>query len=85
MSDEIPTLDVVRDKLVGLINGTMNREQVASWAWQWIAERDDEVTDLRLHDHLDTLSGADSKVDPETYLYDQSDFEDWLRDLPTEQ
>ncbi|WP_432073375.1 DNA-binding protein [Streptomyces wuyuanensis] len=81
---DAPTLSAVRRILVGLIDGTISREAASEWAWQWITDREDEVTDRRLWEPLDTLSGAESKIDPETYLYSQEDFEDWLRALPAD-
>ncbi|MER7997801.1 hypothetical protein [Streptomyces sp. NPDC095613] len=82
MSGDLPTLEGIRARLVGLADGTVDRESAGGWAWVWVAERDTEVTDRRLWRHLDTLSGADSMVDPDTYLYDRTDFEGWLRKLP---
>lgn len=82
MSGDVPTLEGIRARLVGLADGTLDREAAGGWAWAWVVERDTEVTDRRLWRHLDTLSGADSMVDPDTYLYNRTDFEYWLRELP---
>ncbi|WP_175410374.1 DNA-binding protein [Streptomyces sp. TRM64462] len=82
IADETPSLPVVRRILKGLIDGSISPEEASDWAWPWITEREEEVTDRRLWEPLDKLSGAESRVDPETYLYSREDFAQWLSELP---
>jgi hypothetical protein len=72
--------------IVGLIDGSVGRETAAAWAWTWVSEREEEVTDRRLWEPLDTLSGADSRTGPDgPFLYGREDFEAWLSALPSDE
>lgn len=82
-----PSKKEVQAKLLALILGDGSREEVASWAESWIIQDDPQVDDAMVWRTLDRLSGADmiSFDQPSRaalpYLYDESDFRDWLEEL----
>lgn len=71
----------IRERLSGLVSGTLDVDAVADWAVQ-LKERDDPAwADDRLWSALDKLSMADSRTGPEDFLYGRDDFIDWLNDF----
>ncbi|MGW2819100.1 DNA-binding protein [Streptomyces sp. NPDC001415] len=76
-----PSVPLIQDLLRGLINGSMEREDVADWAMEWITDHEGEVTDPKVWDALIQLSGADLKDAPDEYLHGADDFLAWLKQL----
>lgn len=59
-SSPLPTRAEVEAKLMGLIDGSLTREQAADWAAQWVMIMDDQpVDDWGAWDALEALSMAD--------------------------
>ena len=80
-----PSQKEVQAKLLALILGDCSREDVASWAESWIIQDEPEVHDAMVWRTLDRLSGADMIDFDRPYLYDESDFRDWLEELRSSQ
>jgi len=76
-----PTRDEVAEKLRGLIDGHLSREEIAEWASTWVRMRDPLVSDPRVWNALTEMAGADLISLDRPYLYDKIDFEVWLNDL----
>jgi len=70
----------VKNVLSGLINGSVSRSEASDWAWKLVVA-DVDTEDEKTWDALDSLSGADEPTTDRDYLYGQSDFERWLKDL----
>ena len=77
---EPPTRQEVAQQLRQLIAGTLTPEAVSAWASTWVT-RLDEVTDARAREALGAMGAADMPSSDREYLYEQADFEEWLREL----
>lgn len=80
-SEEPPTADAVREKIVDMLAVRISRESAASWAEQWVMADDPVVEDRDVWRALKRLAGADSRVSPQDYLFSEPDFHQWLADL----
>ncbi|GAA3604322.1 hypothetical protein GCM10022419_106290 [Nonomuraea rosea] len=81
MVDE-PSRDEIRTVITGLIEGRRSREEVASWAERTMLELEDSrISDMVVWESLQTLSGADLKDSPTTYLHNEDDLHSWLSEL----
>jgi len=79
-----PSREQVAERLRQLISGAIDRKNAADWASQWVTRFDEAgFCDHKLFDAIDSLSAADAISTDRPYLYGQSDFEKWLRDLMT--
>lgn len=79
--ESIPTRHEVLIKLSDLADGSVKRDEAASWARTFLfgdADIEDEVT----LDCLHALAVADSAFgNAENFLYDVDDFQAWFREL----
>lgn len=80
-SSPLPTRAEVEVKLMGLIDGSLTREQAADWAAQWEVMNDQPVDDWGAWDALEALSMADGAATDRPYLFEEADFVDWLHQL----
>jgi hypothetical protein len=78
---EPPSKIEVEGKLCDLLAGKVLREEVADWASQWVRMSNPSVQDPQIWTALERLSGADLISTDRPYLYDQQDFDAWLKDL----
>lgn len=88
MSDHVsslraPTRDEVKAKLAKLISGHLSRDEVASWASQWVSAREPSVDDPAVWSALKSLSAADMISLDRPYLYNEIDFKAWLEGIMT--
>jgi hypothetical protein len=66
-----------------VLEGKLTREEVASWAMEYV--RDDSLAfdinrrDEKLWDLLDFVAGFDTEVSPGEYLFHEEDIKDWIR------
>lgn len=78
--DEI--FEQVKDRIVGLVHGSISREEVADWAMERVK---DESADYSSHATLwvalDRLAGADLQRGRGLYLHGETDFRSWLADV----
>lgn len=78
-----PTIEEVITKLKMVLEGKLTREEVASWAMEYV--RDDSLAfdinrrDEKLWDLLDYVAGFDTEVSPGEYLFHEEDIKDWIR------
>ncbi len=78
-----PTIEEVIAKLKMVLEGKLTREEVASWAMEYV--RDDSLAfdinrrDEKLWDLLDYVAGFDTEVSPGEYLFHEEDIKDWIR------
>ena len=78
-----PTIEEVIAKLKMVLEGKLTREEVASWAMEYV--RDDSLAfdinrrDEKLWDLLDFVAGFDTEVSPGEYLFHEEDIKDWIR------
>ncbi|WZP00846.1 hypothetical protein EP7_002501 [Isosphaeraceae bacterium EP7] len=79
---DFPTRRDAAEKLKQLIGGVMTRDKAAAWAGPWLMRFDEfNRFDRTLFDAIVCLAAADSISTDRPYLYDTSDFEQWLIDL----
>ena len=72
----------VRDRIMGLVEGSMSREEAADWAMAQIKDESaNYYSNKKLWRALRQLSGADLKEAPEVYLHDEGDLRSWLAEL----
>lgn len=71
----------VRERLSALVSGASDVGTVADWATRLMELDDPALDDDRLWSALDKLSGADSKIGSEEYLYGHDDYVQWLEDF----
>ena len=76
-----PTRLEVEAKLSELLGGNASREEVAEWAARWVRMPDPKVGDPLVWKALTRLSGADMISTDRPYLYDENDFNTWLKEL----
>ena len=66
-----------------VLEGKLTREEVASWAMEYV--RDDSLAfdinrrDEKLWDLLDFVAGFDTEVSPGEYLFHEEDIKYWIR------
>ena len=81
----VPSRDDVCQRIEQLLSGELSRDDVSRWAAEYLVFDDPqiypEITDPRLHQALDRLSGADAPSTDRDYLYGEDDFADWLAEL----
>ncbi|HEX4965399.1 MAG TPA: hypothetical protein VF173_31605 [Thermoanaerobaculia bacterium] len=71
----------VEKVLEDLIAGRCSRENAADWAALWVNAEDPNVNNDTVWEALGVLAMADAKTTDRPYLYDESDFRQWLEDL----
>ncbi|GAA2289900.1 hypothetical protein GCM10010149_40940 [Nonomuraea roseoviolacea subsp. roseoviolacea] len=77
-----PTRAVLRKAITDMLDGHRTREDVASWAERSMLELEDAViSDPVIWDSLQTLSGADLKDGPDSYLHNAEDLRSWMAEL----
>lgn len=72
--------DVV-EKFKGLLNGSLSRESVATWAQKWVIADDPPRMDPKLWEALKFLMGVDLIATDRPYLFMAADFEVQLAKL----
>jgi hypothetical protein len=70
--------------LEDLIAGRCSRTEAADWAARWVIADDPAVEDEAVWTALGDLAAADLKTAEHSYLYEETDFRQWLEDLRTE-
>lgn len=76
-----PKRSEVHYKLVQLLRGDLRREEVASWAGQWVLAESHDVSNEAVWEALKRLAGADLRIGPDDYLHTEKDFHAWLDEL----
>ncbi|HEY4867488.1 MAG TPA: hypothetical protein VIK45_18455 [Candidatus Dormibacteraeota bacterium] len=81
--DPRPGRDAIEEQLLGLVNGTRTREEVANWVAPWLHADWHDVPDQRLQRAIGQLGRADLKRGPSNYLHGEADFNAWLQEFRT--
>src|SRR4051794_10146544 len=74
---QLPSREEVEAKLEALIAGRTSREDIASWAAQWVNLDDPPRGDSQVWSTLTILAGADMISTDRPYLYSEVDFRQW--------
>lgn len=77
----VPTVEDVEARLERLVRTECSREEVADWAAQWVRMDEPPIDDPRVWAAIEKLSGADMPSTDRRYLYDENDFNAWLKEL----
>jgi hypothetical protein len=85
---KIPSRQEVADIFRALIERQKTPEEVSNWATEFIIYDDPqiypEVNDSVVWEALKALAGADLPSTDRKYLYEATDFEEWLQKLMSE-
>lgn len=76
-----PTSCEITHRLEQILKNQLSREEVADWAFAFIAQDDAiEVEDLPAWHYLVTASAVAERTAPENYLYSPEDIRDWIEE-----
>ena len=78
---DTPTIEEIESRLEALIRTECSREEVADWAARWVRMDVPPIEDPRIWGAIEKLSGADMPSTDRRYLYDENDFNNWLKEL----
>lgn len=76
-----PNRAEVRARIVALIGNDLVREEISSWAAQWVRLPNPYINDPAVWEAIKRLSGADLRLSRHVYLHTDEDFVAWLKDL----
>jgi hypothetical protein len=79
--DSPPSRADVERTLLGLIDGTISREDASAWAARWVGADDPGISDAAVWEQLRNLGGADLISFDRPFLYNEVDFRAWLAEL----
>jgi len=83
-NEPFPSIQRIAEVMRFLIEDLNRRDEVSTWASQWLLKYDDlsdDDHDGKILSALSRLSGADAPTIDRPYLYDVADFERWLSEL----
>lgn len=79
---EKPTIKEIVKRLNMVLDGTLTREEVSTWAETWTRLFMDadglKESDLTIWKYLDVVSGIDLKDSPTEYLHIEEDIKEWI-------
>lgn len=76
-----PKIDEITNKLKGIVDHEMTREEVGQWALEFIANDDNvEINDIKAWRYLVTVSSVDEMTAPDEYLYSIDDIKEWIEE-----
>jgi len=75
-----PAKEEIREQLQSVIDGTILPEDIADWAFSYIKNDDTYINDMNAWHFLTTVSNAAEMIAPDTYLYSNEDYENWIRE-----
>jgi hypothetical protein len=81
MSVQQPSRANVREKIVQLMSGELDRESVSEWAFTIINDDHIRVDDRVVWKILQCLGGVDLPTTDRDYLYEKEDFNCWLNEI----
>lgn len=80
-----PGFDEIQKKLLKIISGELTREDVANWAFYFVAHDEEvKIDDFEAWNYLVSICPISEKVflnDRVDYLYSIDDIKDWVEDL----
>lgn len=78
---DAPTKEDVIERLRRLLDGSLTRAEIASWAYGWVVG-DASIADEAIWDTLNALAMVELPGgDDREYLYVETDFHAWLDDI----
>lgn len=76
-----PKRNEITNKLKKVIDNEITREEVGSWALEFIRNDDNvEVKDIKAWHYLVLVSSIDEMIAPDEYLYSIEDIEGWIEE-----
>ncbi len=81
MSVDQPSRANIREKIVQLISGELDRASASEWAFAIIDDDHIRVSDQVVWKILQCLGGADLPTTDREYLYEKEDFNCWLNEI----
>ncbi len=81
MSVDQPSRANIREKIVQLISGELDRASASEWAFEIIDDDHIRVSDQVVWKVLQCLGGADLPITDREYLYEKEDFNCWLNEI----
>lgn len=73
-----PKMLIIIEKLNGILNGEISRDDVSSWSLQFIDDDDMRIDDLKVWELLKLVGSVDLYDSPESYLYMDDDIRKWI-------
>ncbi len=84
-----PTIKEIVKRLNRVLEGTLTREEVSTWAETWTRSFLDadglKESDLTIWKYLDVVSGIDLKDSPTEYLHIEEDIKEWIERFQKEE
>lgn len=74
-----PTVIEIIDRLQSVLNGELTREEVSDWASYYVMADDPTIDDEIIWDLLKIISGVDILDSPTSYLHNEEDIKDWIK------
>jgi hypothetical protein len=74
-----PTVSEIIKSLKSVLVGKMTREEVSDWASFYVMADNPSINDENVWDLLILLSGIDVLDSPTTYLHNDEDINDWIK------
>ncbi|MGZ4161056.1 MAG: DNA-binding protein [Neobacillus sp.] len=74
-----PTVSDIIDRLKSVLNGEMTREEVSDWASYYVMADAPTINDEIVWDLLKIISGIDILDSPTSYLHNEEDIKDWIK------
>ena len=74
-----PTISEIIKRLKLVLIGEMTREEVSDWASFYVMADNPNIGDGNVWDLLILLSGIDILDSPTTYLHNEEDINDWIK------
>lgn len=76
---EQPTVSEIIKRLKLVLISEMTREEVSDWATSYVMADHPNIDDENVWDLLILLSGIDILDSPTTYLHNEEDINDWIK------
>lgn len=83
---EEPTFQIVREKLLSLIDGAGSRLEIEEWAWKIVCMKPPPDMPELVWETINALAGCEERDGgpDRPYIYRRTDFENWLSRLDGE-
>jgi hypothetical protein len=75
-----PSKEEIIQKLNGIVDDNISREQVSNWAMDYINNDEIHVADTKAWDLLMKVGSVELMNNPKEYLYSVDDIKKWIRD-----
>lgn len=76
-----PKIEEINNKLKKVIDNEISREEVGSWALNFIQNDENiEIRNLKAWHYLVSVSSIDEMIAPDEYLYSIEDIREWIEE-----